>query len=76
MFFLQLIGGELMRDTHSDETITRRLDSLRDENYACGQALEGSREVGLFTSPPPTPRVGHFGRSVLVSIHVRAVFFL
>ena len=35
-----------------------------------------SREGDLFPSPPATPMVGHFGRSVLVSIHVRAVFFL
>ena len=35
-----------------------------------------SREGGLFPPPPPTPMVGHFGRSVLVSIHVRSVFFL
>ena len=69
-----LIGGELVREKYSDETIETRRGSLRDENYACEQALMVSREGGLF--PPPTPMVGHFGRSVSVSIHVRAVFFL
>ena len=35
-----------------------------------------SREGGLFPPPPLTSMVGHFGRSVLVSIHIRAVSFL
>ena len=35
-----------------------------------------SREGGLFPPPPLTSMVGHFGRSVLVRIHIRAVFFL
>jgi len=58
MFFLQLIGGELVRDKHSDETIKRRLGSLRDTNYASKQALEGRKgRGGLFPPPRPTPMV-------------------
>ena len=71
-----LIGGELVREKYSDETIETRRGSLRDENYACEQTLMVSREGGLFPPPSRTPMVGHFGRSVLVSIHVRAVCFL
>ena len=70
-----LIGGELVREKYSDETIETRRGSLRDENYACEQALVVSREGGLFPPPPLTSMVGHFGRSVLVRIHIRAVFF-
>ena len=70
------IDGELVRDKLSDETIETRRGSLREENYACEQALVVSRECGLFPPPPLTPMVGHFGRSVLVSSHVRSVFFL
>ena len=71
-----VIGGELVRVKYSDETIETRRGSLRDENYACEQALMVSREGGLFPPPPLTSMVGHFGRSVLVRIHIRAVFFL
>ena len=71
-----VIGDELVRDKYFDETIETRRGSLRDKNYACEQALMVSREGGLFPPPPPTPMVGHFGRSVLVSIHVRSAFFL
>ena len=55
MFFLQLIGGELVRDKHSDETIKRSHGSLRDKNYASEQALEGRKGGGSFPSPIPDP---------------------
>ena len=71
-----VMGGELVRDKYSDETIETRRGSLRDENYACEQALVVSREGGLFPPQPLTSMVGHFGRSGLVSIHVRSAFFL
>ena len=33
-----VIGGELVRDKYSDETIETPRGSLTDENYACEQA--------------------------------------
>ena len=55
-----VIGGELVRVKYSDETIETRRGSLRDENYACEQALMVSREGVLFPPPPLTSMVGHF----------------
>ena len=50
-----VIGGELVRDKYSDETIETRRGSFRDKNYACEQTLMVSREGGL-SFPHPRPR--------------------